>query len=218
MAEQASKRWAVMPVKPFDWAKSRLDGVLSPADRAALARRLMLGSLRALHDSACFDRIVVVSRDEEALTLAQGEGALTLRERGEPDLNAALRQARSLALVEGATSLLVLASDLPLVTASDIRDVVAASNDSAVVIVPDRRDEGTNALLLSPPDAIAFGFGGLSSQRHLGFARDGGLAARLLRVEGIGFDVDLPHDLEDLERLGWRLEDAATSLLGPERG
>ena len=195
-----------MPVKPFDWAKSRLEGVLSPADRAALARCLMLGSLRALHDSACFHRVVVVSRDEAALTLAQNEGALSLPERGEPDLNAALQDARGLALSQGATSLLVLASDLPLVTPDAIRKVVAASDDAAVVIVPDRRDEGTNALLLSPPDAIAFGFGGLSSQRHLGFARAAELSTRLLRLESIGFDVDLPQDLEDLERLGWHLD------------
>ncbi len=207
-----------MPVKPFDWAKSRLDGVLSPADRATLARRLMLGSLRALHESACFDRVVVVSRDEAALALAQSEGAMTLPERGEPDLNAALQEARSLALLEGAASLLVLASDLPLVTAADIRDVVAASNDAAVVIVPDRRDEGTNALLLSPPDAIAFGFGGLSSQRHLGFARDAGLSTHLLRLDRIGFDVDLPQDLDDLESLGWRLENTVPSLGGVEHG
>ena len=207
-----------MPVKPFDWAKSRLDGVLSPADRAALARRLMLGSLRALHDSACFQRIVVVSRDTAALTLAQSEGALTLTERGEPDLNTALQEARSLALAEGATSLLVLASDLPLVTATDIRDVVAASGDAAAVIVPDRRDEGTNALLLSPPDAIAFGFGGLSSRRHLGFARDAGSSTRLLRIENIGFDVDLPQDLQDLERIGWHVKDAAASPGGVEHG
>lgn len=195
-----------MPVKPFDWAKSRLDGALSPAGRAALARRLMLGSLRALLDSACFERIVVVSRDDEALDLARSHGAETLRERGEPDLNTALDQARSLALAEGATSLLVLASDLPLVNAADIRDVVAASESAAVVIVPDRRDEGTNALLLSPPNRIAFGFGGLSSQRHLGLAREAGATARLLRLDNIGFDVDLPQDLGDLERLGWRLD------------
>jgi 2-phospho-L-lactate guanylyltransferase len=195
-----------MPVKPFDWAKSRLDGALSPAGRAALARRLMLGSLRALLDSACFERILVVSRDGEALDLARSHGAETLRERGEPDLNAALDQARSLALAEGATSLLVLASDLPLVNAADIRDVVAASESAAVVIVPDRRDEGTNALLLSPPDTIAFGFGGLSSQRHLVLAREAGATARLLRLDNIGFDVDLPQDLRDLERLGWRLD------------
>ncbi|HEX5368880.1 MAG TPA: 2-phospho-L-lactate guanylyltransferase [Dehalococcoidia bacterium] len=206
-----------MPVKPFDWAKSRLEGVLSPAGRAALARRLMLGSLQALHESACFERIVVVSRDETALALALNAGALTLTERGEPGLNAALQEARNRALAEGATSLLVLASDLPLVSATDIRAVVDASDGAAVVIVPDRRDEGTNALLLMPPDAIAFGFGGLSSQRHLGLARDAAISTRVLRLEGIGFDVDLPQDLQDLERLGWRFEDAAPSLGGSER-
>jgi 2-phospho-L-lactate guanylyltransferase len=196
-AEQCT--WAVLPVKPFDWAKSRLDSVLEPSERAALARQLMLGSLRALLESACFQRVVVVSRDAEALALAAANGAYPLTEDAPADLNQALRAARRVAVQQGATSLLVLASDLPLVHAHDIREVVAAGEGRAAVIVPDRRDEGTNALLLSPPDLIDFAFGVLSFPRHQRLLAKARVSVAVLRLESIGFDVDIPEDLEDLE-------------------
>jgi 2-phospho-L-lactate guanylyltransferase len=172
----------------------------------------MLGSLRALIESACFEGIVVVSRDATALALAATEGVEALREQGEPELNLALEAARELALSRGAAGLLVLASDLPLVDAEAIRRAVAAADEAAVVVVPDRRNEGTNALLLRPADVIDFGFGGLSSQRHLGFARQAGVVARLAPIDNLGFDIDLPEDLHDLESLGWRLVDATQTV------
>lgn len=196
--------WAVLPVKPFDWAKSRLDGVLAPEERSALARRLMLGSLAALVESACFERVVVVSRDAEALALAQERGAYPLTEDAPADLNRAIVAARALAMREGAGSLMVLASDLPLVQAADIRRVVEASGSASAVIVPDRRAEGTNALLLSPPHLIEPGFGVESFHRHLALLSEAAATVSVLRLDGIAFDVDVPDDLAELEGLsGW---------------
>jgi 2-phospho-L-lactate guanylyltransferase len=192
-------RWAVLPVKPFEWAKSRLEPVMTPAERSAMARGLMLGSLDALVESACFERIVVISRDAEALALAAEAGAYPMTEEAPANLNSALETVRAIALQEGATSFLVLASDLPLVQPDDIRHVVDALDGSGSVIVPDRRSEGTNALLLRPPDAIPYAFGIGSFQRHLSLLTDAGVEAKVLRVEGIAFDVDVPQDLDELE-------------------
>jgi 2-phospho-L-lactate guanylyltransferase len=188
-------RWAVMPVKSFDMAKSRLDGVLTLAERRDLARSLMDTALRALVDSDCFERVIVVSRDEAVLDFATELGAEAMREEGPPDLNEALRSVRSLAIASGADSLLVLFSDLPNVTAEDIRALVEASRTCSVVIGPDRRAEGTNALLLRPTDAIEYAFGGLSFEKHLAAASRAGFEVAVLRREGIGLDVDFPEDL-----------------------
>jgi 2-phospho-L-lactate guanylyltransferase len=193
-------RWAVVPVKPFDWAKSRLDSVLTPAERAALARQLMLGSLRALIESQCFERVVVVSRDAEALALAREQGAFALTEDAPADLNQAIVTTRKLALTEHTSSLLILASDLPLVQAEDIQRIAQAAESASAVIVPDRRAEGTNALLLSPPDLIEPAFGLQSFQRHLALLSQAHARVSILRMKGIAFDVDVPQDLADLER------------------
>jgi 2-phospho-L-lactate/phosphoenolpyruvate guanylyltransferase len=200
----ANGLWAVLPVKPFADAKTRLDGALSPADRAALARHLMRGALSALLESRCFEEVIVVSRDPGAQCLAAEAGARTLEEDGST-LNQALARARTHALSQGATALFVLASDLPLVTSASVKSFVAAAEDAAVAIGPDRRDEGTNALLLRPPSAIDFGFGTRSFLRHKHRAVERGQQPRVLRLPELAFDVDTPADLEDLVAAGWRL-------------
>jgi 2-phospho-L-lactate guanylyltransferase len=196
--------WAVLPVKPFASAKTRLDGALSPADRAALARHFMLGALSALLESRCFEDVIVVSRDPGARNLAADAGAGTLEEHGST-LNQALALARDHAISQGATALFVLASDLPLVTSVAIQSFVAGAEDAGVAIAPDRREEGTNALLLRPPSAIDFEFGSRSFLRHEQRALERCLQPRVLRLPGLAFDVDTPADLEDLAAAGWRL-------------
>jgi len=185
-----------MPVKSFDMAKSRLEGVLTLSERRDLARSLMSNALTALVHSDCFERVIVVSRDEAVLAFAEELGAEARREEGPPDLNEALRGVRSNAIARGADSLLVLFSDLPNVKAEDIRALVEASTRCSVVIGPDRRAEGTNALLLRPPDAIEYAFGDLSFENHLAAASSARLEVAVLRRDGIGLDVDLPEDLQ----------------------
>ena len=189
-------RWAMMPVKSFDMAKSRLEGVLTLSERRDLARSLMGTALRALVDSNCFGRVIVVSRDDAVLAFAEELGAEAMREEGPPDLNEALRSVRDVAVASGAESLLVLFSDLPNVTPDDIRALVEASMRCHVVIGPDRRAEGTNALMLRPPDAIEYAFGDLSFEKHLAAASSAGLEVTVVRRDGIGLDVDFPEDLE----------------------
>ena len=203
-----NQTWAVLPAKPFDEAKSRLDSVLSAGERHDLARGLLLQSLDALQASEAIDHILVVSSDPVVLTLAAEHGAETLQET-RAGLNQALVQARRHAMQLGARSLLVLASDLPLLAATDI-DAIFAAGDAGVVIAPDRRHQGTNALLLRPPDAIEFAFGESSFQRHLELALAAGADAQEIALPGLAFDVDLAEDWQDLAALGWQ-PDAAKS-------
>lgn len=190
--------WAVLPVKPFGDAKSRLRSVLKAKQRRELARGLMLHSLETLLACRSIDHVIVVSSDDDALTLATAHGAEALRESA-PGLNAALEEARRHAIEGGAASLVVLASDLPLIDSSDIDLLIAAGEAAEVVIAPDRRGEGTNALLLRPPDAIGFSFGEGSLQRHVDLAEAAGLTMFRLKLASLAFDIDLPEDWRDLQ-------------------
>ena len=78
---------------------------------------------------------------------------------------------------------------------------MAAGRKAPVVIVPDERGLGTNALLLSPPRAMNPCFGTDSRARHAAAARNLGLASTELRLPGLGFDVDEPEDLARLARV-----------------
>jgi 2-phospho-L-lactate guanylyltransferase len=211
----SSRPWGILPVKRLDWAKSRLNGALTPEQRRALAAGLMQNALLALLNSNALERVVVVSADPEALALAREHGAQVLAETSGGGLNQALTDARTAAVRQGATSLLVLASDLPLVMPSDVQTFVREMNNPGVIVAPDRHHQGTNALVLRPADAVEFAFGVNSFERHLLLARDAGLNAHVCELPRLAFDIDLPADLNELYRLGWSLPEALQEATTP---
>jgi 2-phospho-L-lactate guanylyltransferase len=197
--------WAIVPAKPFREAKSRLAPDLCDDEREAVARRLLERTVRALMEARGLDRVAVVSRDREALLLALGLGAEALAEQGN-GLNPALTYAASRAVEGGATRILVLHSDLPMLTAADIEALLAAGEASEVVIAPDRHQIGTNGLL-TPPAAIEYAFGTESFTAHLRLARAAGFEPAVVTRPGLAFDIDYPGDINDLELAGpdsWR--------------
>ena len=72
--------WAIIPVKPLRRGKSRLSGVLSLIEaRTALNHYLLSNTLEILASVPEIEYSLVVSRDPEALTIASGYGARTVR-------------------------------------------------------------------------------------------------------------------------------------------
>lgn len=112
--------WAIIPVKPLRESKSRLAAVLSPDERADLTGFLLQRTIKILLQTPLIDRIMVVSRDTEALKLARQSKAVTLAEGDRPGLNVALLRAAYVAAAQRATGLLILPSDLPLLTVADV--------------------------------------------------------------------------------------------------
>jgi 2-phospho-L-lactate guanylyltransferase len=196
--------WAVLPVKRLDEAKSRLDPVLGAAQRRALAESLFERCLGVLTQSPEVHQTLVVSADPAVLAHAGSLGATPIAEEA-AGLNGALSLAREHAVREGAQRLLVLACDLPLVSPEDLENLFSRAAVPGVVIAPDRRRQGTNALLLAPPLAIDFAFGENSFQRHQALAAAAGVSAAAVTLPGLAFDVDLPQDWHDLQASGWRL-------------
>ncbi len=73
-----------------------------------------------------------------------------------------------------------------------------------VIVVPDRHGDGTNALLLTPPDAIQPAFGPGSRERHERLAEEAGATCTAIAVATLGLDVDT---VDDLAALRTALED-----------
>lgn len=189
--------WAIVPVKPLRRGKSRLSEIMTEDERAALSRRMLVSTVEILKQVRGIDHILVVSRDPEALAAARAAGARTLLENGRPALNIGLTRAAMVASAYRAKGVLVVPADLPLLKASDVASMVLRGRDGPVVVIaPDRRSEGTNALLLSPPDVIAFDYGPGSFQRHCERARITGARLEVFEAESLALDLDLPEDLE----------------------
>lgn len=187
---------AIIPVGTLDGAKSRLGAVLDAEERHDLAASLARRTIAAAVATPTIADVFVITPDDEVRALALALGARPLRQRTS-GLNEGLREARAEAIAGGAAAILVLPTDLPRIAPDAIAAVVAVLDRvqrPLVVIVPDRHGRGTNALLLAPPDAIDFSFGGDSRSAHATAGVEAG--ALLVELGGpLRLDLDTPDDL-----------------------
>jgi 2-phospho-L-lactate/phosphoenolpyruvate guanylyltransferase len=190
--------FAVVPVKDLAGTKSRLTPILNPGARAGLTLYMMGRVVSALR-GAGVENVGVVSPDRIVLGEARERGATPLRQESR-GLNPALEEGRRWAMDCGASELLVLPADLPLLEPEDVRAVLGhTSEEPSLVISPDRTHTGTNALLLKPPDAVPFAFGVGSYEAHLRAARERGLDVRVCERPHLAFDLDTAGDLARLK-------------------
>ncbi len=192
--------FAVVPMKPLALAKQRLAACLPDTQRQALVRAMLGDVLTALARSGHVEKTFVVTADPEIFRFAARFGATPIAEETPKGLNCAIAEAARYVWTLSAQALLILPGDVPLVTAAEIDEMASQARPQRIVIAPAHDGDGTNALLLSPPDAIAPSFGSGSFARHLAAAREADVDAATCRLAGLGRDVDDAHDLAWLGR------------------
>jgi 2-phospho-L-lactate guanylyltransferase len=214
---------AAVPVKDVTNAKQRLMRVLDGPERRELARAMLADVLRAL-GGAGLDRVWVVTREPEVAAIARGLGAEPLAEAENRGHSAAVATAQAEATRIGARAFLTIPGDVPCVTSAELRTVVAAPTSApAAVFVPSRSGLGTNGVLLTPPGAMRLRFGEPSFENHLMAARALELGSTVIRLRGLGLDIDAPEDLVALLAEGagtasrellvrWRLPERLTAV------
>jgi 2-phospho-L-lactate guanylyltransferase len=188
--------WAIVPAKPLAKAKSRLATILNPAQRKSLVIAMLGHVLDVLTQVDLLAQILVVSADPEIGALTVAHHTTYYPEIDTPGLNLSLLRTRRYAQAQGAQRILILPADLPLMKPESIVSLLRQVEDTpSIVIVPDYRGCGTNALLLAPPDVIPFDFGDGSFQRHLTWAKSRGVSPVIFHAPDLERDIDVPEDL-----------------------
>ena len=192
---------AILPIKTLDAAKQRLAEELDPRPRRALVEAMFSDVLVALRRATLVDQVLVVSRDHNAQRIAGGYGAMISEDEDENEgHNGAAARGIAQALELGMDRALLVPGDCPLLDPIELDDLISRSAGSpSVLIVPDRHGTGTNALLLTPPDALEPSFGPGSHNRHTEHAAAAGVAAQTVEVPSLAFDVDTPEDLAAID-------------------
>ncbi|MFN7930886.1 MAG: NTP transferase domain-containing protein, partial [Blastocatellia bacterium] len=161
-------RYLLIPVKDMSCAKQRLASLLSQEERMHLAW-LMLENTFAAAAAACnADRVAVVTSYEPAIRLARQYGMEIIWEITQISESASVDFGSEEVMKQGATAVLRLPIDLPLLTTEDIEEIL--SYDTllpSVVLVPSADGTGTNALLRRPPCLFPSHFGPNSLSLHL---------------------------------------------------
>jgi 2-phospho-L-lactate guanylyltransferase len=190
------KTLAILPVKSFAAAKERLAESLGAGSRQALAQAMFADVLGSLRRTPGLDGIAVVTSDRAAEAAARADRVLVLADPAQAGQSEATLIGIRHALANGYDRVLLIPGDTPLVQPDDVAALVAAGDE--VVIVPDRHGTGTNALVLSPPDAIEPSFGPDSLARHVAAAEAAGVSHHVEEIATLALDVDTPADLAEL--------------------
>ena len=192
--------WVIVLIKNFGDAKQRLRPALGPKARRGLARRNARLAVRA---AAAGDRVLVVAGGEGVAALAEVWGADVLLEPKQEGQNPAAARGIATAMAGGADAVLLLSSDLPLVTIDAVSEVLEAGSRlmaPVAMAVPAVGRGGTNALYLRPPDAITLQFGADSLAKFQHEAESRGVEFVVHHSDAMALDLDEPGDLARLRR------------------
>jgi 2-phospho-L-lactate guanylyltransferase len=192
---------AVVPIKSFTSAKSRLTGRLDAEQRAALAQVTADRVLRAFAECESIDARIAVVEDEPAARLATlHKFEVMLR----PDLwgqsavvDAGFDEGRR----RGADSVITVSADVPLARKRDI-EAMLKPRAPVLVMVSDREGTGTNAMRISPPVGLRLHFGPDSLRQHLREAEAMGVPVRVIDNARLRLDTDTGDDIDALDASG----------------
>jgi 2-phospho-L-lactate guanylyltransferase len=187
--------YAVVPVKTLVRAKSRLAPALSFTQRLLLARRFLHDTLALLEQHPGAHRTIVVSADPSVLRLARTKGMIALAQTARGGINRAVALGCALAKRYGASSVVVIPTDLPHLTVDSLKTFARPGSRPTIRLAPDRHGSGTNALYLQPVRPGFARFGEQSLKSHRTAALICGSDAQLVLTDMLAFDVDVPADL-----------------------
>lgn len=191
----------VVPIKPYERAKQRLNGLLTEHERIRLATVMMedvLATVTQLPEYGLF----IVSDDDQVLELGRRFGMEAIEDRARQGQSAAVRQGFDAAWGRGFAAALTIPGDVPGVTPDELRELCESRPEVEVLLTPDREHQGTNGLRLVPPHAIALRFGEDSYRLHEAEAARAHRSFAVKEFAGLACDLDRPEDVVAYLALG----------------
>ena len=188
----------VIPIKQLENAKQRLGSWLSASQRAEFFQAMVEDVLEAVTTCDRIDEVLIVSNDARVAEIARSYAVRLIAEPAEPGLINAVTCAGQMLRTEGVTTMMFLPGDVPLVTVEELEVVLdgfGQQEHAEFGIVPASDLGGSNCVVCSPPDCMAFGFGEDSFRRHLSIARTRGIEPLVAKLPGIGLDIDTAADV-----------------------
>ena len=191
------KTAAIIPVKTFRQAKTRLD--LRQRQKEELCRMMLEEILHILTISPKIDQTVVVSRESEAVRLCKKFGAVIISDEGREGVNNAVSLADKYLLEQKFDASVVFPQDIPFIKTQDIDFVLRyVAPPNFAIVVPSRKFDGTNALVRMPVDLMETHYDEDSYKIHMNVAKKHTLNAALVFVRRIMWDIDDNDDLNFL--------------------
>jgi 2-phospho-L-lactate/phosphoenolpyruvate guanylyltransferase len=196
-------RYILIPVKDLTRAKQRLADLLTQEERTRLAWAMLTNTFAAAASVRNRARLAVVTLYAPAIKLAEEYGMEVINETVQLSESHSVDFGSQEVQRRGATAVLRLPIDLPLITGQDIEAILTQDRSApSIVIVPSRDGTGTNAILRRPPNLFPSHFGSGSLLKHLRAAELAQAHCTIFELPRIALDVDDPADIRELLQRG----------------
>ena len=147
--------------------------------------------------STSLEKIIVVSKDEDALKISKPYNTIQIFDDNESGVNNAVSLADNYLGDKDFDASIVFPQDIPIMQPEDVDDLLKFyKNTKSVLVVPSRRFDGTNALLRMPFDIMNTHYDEDSYKIHLATGKSQTINTHLVLIRRIMIDVDNQEDLE----------------------
>ena len=188
---------AIIPVKTFSKAKTRLD--LSPQQVEELCKVMLEEILQTLSISPQIEKIIMVTKEEKAIEIGKKFNTIIIIDEKEESVNNAVSLADKYLLENNFDVSIVFPQDIPFIKTQDIDFMLNYKmHPNFAIIVPSRRFDGTNALVRMPVDLMKTHYDEDSYKIHMNTAKNHTLNVAMVFVKRIMWDVDNMEDLKFL--------------------
>ena len=188
---------AIIPVKTFSYAKTRLD--LSSQQIEDLCKVMLEEILHTVSISTQIEKTILVTKEEKAIEIGKKFNTITIIDEKEESVNNAVALADKYLSENDFDASIVFPQDIPYIKTQDIDFMLNyKAPPNFAIVVPSRRFDGTNALVRMPVDLMETHYDEDSYKIHMNTAKEHTLNVALIFVKRIMWDVDNTEDLEFL--------------------
>ena len=139
------KTYAIIPVKSFSKAKTRLN--IPQTKKESVCKAMLEEVLRTLSKCKSIDDIVIVSKDDTAIKLSKPFCSMQIFD-DDLGVNQAVHLADQYISNLECSCSVIFPQDIPMMESSDIDSLLGfLKSKNSVILVPSRQFNGTNALV-----------------------------------------------------------------------
>ncbi len=155
--------------------------------------------VRTISNTKNINKIIVVSKDDEALKISKKFNVKEIFDDDESGVNHAVSLADNYLENSEFDASIVFPQDIPLIQSQDIDNLIRfQKSPQSVLVVPSRRFDGTNALLRMPTNLMKTHYDEDSYKIHLEVGKSLTSNTSLIFLRRIMLDIDNQEDLEFL--------------------
>lgn len=191
------KNLVVIPIKRINLSKQRLSTILSREERIRLSLYMLLDVLDVLYRSKNVDTIALltIKKTQNVLFHLPLEDVSIIEDHG-ASLNDSIKIAAKWATKHKFSRMMILPLDIPLIKSYDIETTFIKSESlSQGIVISPSYNNGTNLLILTPPNVMPTFYGENSYYKHVSYALEHNLDVIEYYNDRISTDLDTPLDV-----------------------